>query len=267
MAESSNLISSLKTNLHFNLAANTKEPILETALIGQIAEILSMNYSYIINELHELDPLITDKDILINQIVVYFWLMLILLDLCCQRKARKKNIQIKNPYSKHLKDTKCLATIRFCIKKHYLERAHPLEVSLHFTYNHVSKSAISLRLHLLAKNKKKLATILANHSINPDSGIHINIRQAEEICYVDALSSFDSLNTSITLLFTSCVTSALPLRIILILVELEETLAFAFNLLKTILSHQVFYNRGSETRPCIIITDDSTAEQNALRHC
>ncbi|CAG8613222.1 3559_t:CDS:2, partial [Cetraspora pellucida] len=45
-----------------------KEPILGTALTEQIAEILPMNYSYIVNELHELDPLITDENIKINQI-------------------------------------------------------------------------------------------------------------------------------------------------------------------------------------------------------
>ncbi|CAG8795612.1 23613_t:CDS:1, partial [Dentiscutata erythropus] len=47
-------------------------PILETALTEQIADILPMNYLYIINELHKLDPLITNENILINQIVVLF---------------------------------------------------------------------------------------------------------------------------------------------------------------------------------------------------
>ncbi|CAG8477470.1 14558_t:CDS:2 [Gigaspora margarita] len=160
------------------------------------------------------------------------------------------------------------------------------------------------KLHLLADNEENLAMILADRAVNPDFGyvtnlfkkfrisqlgaknginmferlesevennlmqrIHEKIRQAGDICYVDASSSFDLLNTSLTLLYTSCAVGALPLGIILTSDESEDTLKSAFNLLKTILPTKAFYNRGPEIGPCIIITDDSNAERNALRHC
>ncbi|CAG8672059.1 9347_t:CDS:2 [Cetraspora pellucida] len=50
-----------------------KEPILGIALTEQIVEILPINYLFIVNELHELDPLITDENIKINQIVGLFF--------------------------------------------------------------------------------------------------------------------------------------------------------------------------------------------------
>ena len=41
--------------------------------------------------------------------------------------------------------------------------------------------------------------------------VHEKIPQAAELCYMDASASFEHLNTSITLLYTSCVVGALPL--------------------------------------------------------
>ena len=41
--------------------------------------------------------------------------------------------------------------------------------------------------------------------------VHEKVRQAGEICYMDASASFDPLNNSITLLYTSCAVGALPL--------------------------------------------------------
>jgi len=54
--------------------------------------------------------------------------------------------------------------------------------------------------------------------------VHEKILQAGEICYMDASASFDSLNNSITLLYTSCVVGALPLGIFITSDEFEVTL-------------------------------------------
>ncbi|CAG8545287.1 5973_t:CDS:2, partial [Scutellospora calospora] len=371
----------------FNFDINIEKPVLGSDLMGPLAEILPTNYSYIINEFHEIDPLITDENIVINQIISLFYVNINSAERAymwleefhektktTMRQTRGhilkvkdkqgKGVQVKKPHSERLRNTGCLATIGFRIEKRYLERSHALEVSLHFTHNHVPKSAISLsfrpvniqteekylklfqcghtpstaryeyeeKLHLLADNEEHLATILADRALNPDSGyiinlykkfrliqlgarngnsmferleneiknynelgygkavfhsfdkrkgqafvlcivsslmqrIHKTIRQAGEICYIDASSSFDSLNTSITLLYTSCAVGALPLGIILTSNESEDTLEFAFNFLKTILPKKAFYNRGPEVGPSIIITDDSYAERNVLRHC
>lgn len=54
--------------------------------------------------------------------------------------------------------------------------------------------------------------------------IHEKIPQAGEICYVDASASFEPLNTSITLLYTSCIAGALPLGVLITSDESEITL-------------------------------------------
>jgi hypothetical protein len=54
--------------------------------------------------------------------------------------------------------------------------------------------------------------------------VHKKIRQSSEICYMDASAAFDPLNTSITLLYTSCAIGALPLGVFLTSDELEITL-------------------------------------------
>lgn len=54
--------------------------------------------------------------------------------------------------------------------------------------------------------------------------VHEKIRQAGEICYMDASAAFDPLNTSITLLYTSCAVGALPLGVFFTSDESEKTL-------------------------------------------
>ena len=54
--------------------------------------------------------------------------------------------------------------------------------------------------------------------------VHEKVPQACELCYMDASASFEPLNTSITLLYTSCAIGALPLRLFITSDELEITL-------------------------------------------
>lgn len=97
--------------------------------------------------------------------------------------------------------------------------------------------------------------------------VHEKIHQAGELCYFDASASFDPLNTSISLLYTSCAAGALPLGLFLTSDEAEVTIENAINLLKTILPGNAFYNRGINLGPEVFITDDSYAERNALDLC
>src|SRR2546421_12731019 len=60
--------------------------------------------------------------------------------------------------------------------------------------------------------------------------IHEKVPQAGEICYMDASVSFEPLNTSITLLYTSCAAGALPLGLFVTSDELEITLKKAVSL-------------------------------------
>ncbi|CAG8550667.1 8380_t:CDS:2 [Gigaspora rosea] len=64
MIEPLSHISSLEVNL-----TTIEKPVLGSDLTGRLAEILPTNYSYIINEFHETDPLITDENIAISQII------------------------------------------------------------------------------------------------------------------------------------------------------------------------------------------------------
>ena len=63
---------------------------------------------------------------------------------------------------------------------------------------------------------------------------------------MDALASFEPLNTSITLLYMSCTVGALPLGLFIMSDELEVTLEKAVNLLKSILSQHAFFGCGPQ---------------------
>ncbi|CAG8847485.1 13803_t:CDS:2, partial [Gigaspora margarita] len=99
------------------------------------------------------------------------------------------------------------------------------------------------------------------------SRVHEKIRKAGEICYVDASASFEPLNTSITLLYTSCIAGALPLGLFITSDELEITIKEAINILKLILPQHAFFGRGCDVGPQNFLTDDSAAERNALKFC
>ncbi|CAB4431923.1 unnamed protein product [Rhizophagus irregularis] len=65
--------------------------------------------------------------------------------------------------------------------------------------------------------------------------VHEKVRQAGELYYMDASSSFEHFNNSIILFYTSCAISALPLGLFITSDEFEVTLEKAINLLKSIL--------------------------------
>ncbi len=54
--------------------------------------------------------------------------------------------------------------------------------------------------------------------------VYEKVSQACELCYMDASTSFEPLNTSITLLYTSCTVGTLSLRLFITLDELKITL-------------------------------------------
>ena len=80
-------------------------------------------------------------------------------------------------------------------------------------------------------------------------------------------SIFQTLNTLITFLYTSYAIEALLLELFIILNKLEITLEKALNLLKPILPQHAFFGREPQIGPKVFITDDSSAECNALELC
>ncbi|CAG8546273.1 3688_t:CDS:10, partial [Paraglomus occultum] len=79
--------------------------------------------------------------------------------------------------------------------------------------------------------------------------VHEKVPQARELCYMDASASFEHLNMSITLLYTSCAVGALPLGLFITSDELGITLEKAINLLKTILPGYAFFGHGPQNAP------------------
>ncbi len=68
----------------------------------------------------------------------------------------------------------------------------------------------------------------------------------EELCYINALASFELLNTSITLLYISCVIKALLLGLFIMSDELKVTLekaVFNFSLLLNNLAYTKKYDK------------------------
>ncbi len=97
--------------------------------------------------------------------------------------------------------------------------------------------------------------------------VYKQIWQAGELCYIDASASFESLNTSIILLYISCLAGVLPLGLFITSDELEVTIERIINLLKKILLKNAFFGRGPDVGPQTILTDNSAAERNALEFC
>jgi len=97
--------------------------------------------------------------------------------------------------------------------------------------------------------------------------VHEKILQASELCYVNTSASFDSLNSSITLFYISYAVEALSLSLFITSDELEITLEKIMNLLKMILLPYAFFEYGSQIGLMVFLTDDSSAEHNALELC
>ncbi|PKC17502.1 hypothetical protein RhiirA5_405823 [Rhizophagus irregularis] len=186
---------------------------------------------------------------------------------------------------------KISASIKIQLENWRLElHSHPLEINFRFTHNHVIDSSESLSfqhvkeevherflelfrdgyspvsaiytykdgLHI-TESDQELLEILADRAINPDYGYVIRLStiqiMTEQLCK-NSSASFDSLNTSIILLYMSYAADALPLGVLITLDELEITLEkgveYSFP--------HTFYGRGPQVRPMVFFTDDSSAE-------
>ncbi|CAG8769822.1 26358_t:CDS:2, partial [Gigaspora margarita] len=118
------------------------------------------------------------------------------------------------------------------------------------------------------KNYNNLGKVIQYFKItNLMDCVHKIIQQSGEICYVDALASFELLNTSITLFYASCIVGALSLSLLVTSNELELTLKKGMNLLKTLFPQYAFFGRGPNIGPMTFLTDNSAGECNTLEYC
>ena len=96
------------------------------------------------------------------------------------------------------------------------------------------------------------------------SRVHQYIQQAGEMLFCNS-TTLDRFNTSLFVLSTSHACGGLPLGAIITSDEQEETITQGLELLQQkVLPEEAFYKRGGKEGPAIVMTDDSSAERNAL---
>ncbi|CAG8797105.1 20457_t:CDS:2, partial [Gigaspora margarita] len=108
--------------------------------------------------------------------------------------------------------------------------------------------------------------VLMFQKLKEEVNFYNNSRKGE-ICYVDASVSFEPLNTSITLFYTSCIAGALPLGVLVMSDKLETALEKGMNMLKLLFTQHAFFECRPNVGPISILTDNSKHEHNALEHC
>ncbi|CAG8578713.1 23362_t:CDS:2 [Gigaspora margarita] len=139
---------------------------------------------------------------------------------------------------------------RHCAHKRWrLELDHPLEINIKFIHNYIIDSAESLSFR----------------RVNDD--LHQEIEMFNRL--KELVNEYNNSGNGKAVLqeYDMYTGKAFILCIYLISDESEVTLEKALNLLKTILSPYVFYGRGPQIGPAVILTDDSSAERNALELC
>lgn len=93
---------------------------------------------------------------------------------------------------------------------------------------------------------------------------HENILQAEEMVFIDATSSLDRYNSSVFIVSTSTPTSGIPLGVIISSDETESTIHRGLELMAEVLPDNAFHGRGVAKGPCVVMTDDSHTEREAI---
>ena len=93
--------------------------------------------------------------------------------------------------------------------------------------------------------------------------VHRLIKNSCELVFVDSNGSMDRQNYRLFLLLTHSVAGGLPLGVIITPSEDTATLTKALHLFNALLDASCFYGRGT-SGPAIFMTDDATAERQAL---
>ena len=95
--------------------------------------------------------------------------------------------------------------------------------------------------------------------------VHENIPSAGDILIMDATSNLDRMDTKIFHLMCPSPVGGLPLGTMIMTRANENTIKEALDLYKTVLPDNAFYGKGRNAGPEIAMTDDDSAERNALK--
>ncbi|CAG8803904.1 37834_t:CDS:2 [Gigaspora margarita] len=223
--------------MDLNLLLNPNIPNKVNTLSNYVATVLLVNYVYFIVKICRLPDYIISEEFSVNQFEAN-----LLVNVNNVENAKKWFADFEEVSKTTMPQTKGYqlkgqkATIHLRIEQKNLQTDYPLEVNIKYTHNHVVHSAKALSFR------------------------HVK-DEVWEICYVDASASFEPLNTSITLFYTSCIAGALPFGLIIISDELEITLEKEMTMLKSFLPQCAFFGWGPNLGPITFLTDDSNSER------
>ncbi|KAK3931457.1 PKS-NRPS hybrid synthetase [Frankliniella fusca] len=93
--------------------------------------------------------------------------------------------------------------------------------------------------------------------------VHYFLKASGEIAFLDAGGGLDRQNNRVFPLLAPSVAGALPLGLVIVSSESEVTITAGLKLLMSLVPPEGFYGRGIKG-PAIFMTDDCTAERNAL---
>ena len=97
------------------------------------------------------------------------------------------------------------------------------------------------------------------------SCVHRHAQQSRELIFCDSTSSLDRFNVSLFVLSTAHPAGGLPLGVLITSDEKETTIKNELEkLIQTLPSH-AFYGNGPKEGPTLVMTDDSSAEKQALK--
>ena len=94
--------------------------------------------------------------------------------------------------------------------------------------------------------------------------VHTLHKQSGELCFMDASSNMDRHGCKVFLILTHSSAGGLPVGVLITTSETESTIKAALDLYTSILPGDCFGGRGL-AGPKVFITDDCTAEKNALK--
>ena len=94
--------------------------------------------------------------------------------------------------------------------------------------------------------------------------VHQNIPAAGDLLIMDATANLDRGDTKLFHLMCPSPVGGLPLGTLIMTRADEETITAALDLYKEVIPRDAFYGRGKDVGPVLTITDDDTAQRNAL---
>ncbi|CAG8752336.1 8540_t:CDS:2 [Gigaspora margarita] len=181
-------------------------------------------------------------------------------------RQKQGNPVLKKPNSIQIRNTGCMATIHLRLEHWRLQTLHLLL----FTDGHSPATALYAyedNLYLQKNGKSMFQRLIHEVNTYNNSGKGYTVFQEYDSQARKAFILCIIMNLMIHVHEKIQQSEALPLGLLVISDELEATLKRGLSLLKTLLLQYAFFGRGPNVGPMVFLTDDSSAECNALEYC